>query len=356
MAFTPFDLATLLEVRRNQKVIAPFWLNFFNRVITFETPNIDFEVVNRKYKKLAPFVAPNVQGRVITTQGSNMQRFAPAYVKPKSVIDPSKVIARQVGETMYQPMSNAQRRLAVLAEEVREHKTRIANREEWMAAQAIIYGSVTVSGEDYPTQTVNFGRDNSLTNTLLTTARWSETTADPLKDILTMRRRVNSLSGLVVNRLIFGTNAWEYFVARLGLNNPTTGSLLDRNFRGSETDITRMLNGYEGAEFAGRFVGSNGASFECWVYSGTYEDDAGVTQNFLDPRDVIGVGEVDGVRCYGAIQDAQAGYRAMQVFMKNWLNEDPSVEYMLSQSAPLMVPGEPNATFRIRVTDAAIVT
>lgn len=353
MAFTPFDLATLLQVRSQQKVIAPFWLNFFGRTIAFETPNIDFEMVSRKYKKLAPFVAPNVQGRVITTQGSRMQRFSPAYVKPKSVIDPSKVIARQVGETLYAPMSNAQRRLAVLAEETKEQRTRIENREEWLAANAIIHGTVTVSGEDYPTQTVDFGRDASLTASLLTTARWSETTGKPLDDILLMRRRVNTISGLVANRLVFGTNAWDYFVARLGLNNPTTGNLLDRTFRGSETDISRLLNGYEGAELVGRFVGSNGASFECWVYNGTYETDAGVTTPFMDARDVVGVGPVDGVRCYGAILDAQAGYRAMPVFMKNWLNEDPSVEYLLSQSAPLMVPAEPNATFRIRVTDAA---
>lgn len=354
MSFNHLDLATLLEVRRQQKVIAPFWLNFFGRQISFETPFIDFEEVSRKYKKLAPFVAPNVQGRVITTQGSAMKRFAPAYVKPKSVIDPSKIIARQVGEMPYQPMSNESRRLAVIAEETREHKTRIANREEWLAAQAILYGTVTVSGEDYPSQTVNFGRDASLTNTLLTTAKWSETTAKPLDDILGMRRKVNTLSGAVADRMIFGTNAWDYFVARLGLNNPTTGNLLDRNFRGSESDVSRLLNGYEGAEFAGRFVGSNGASFEAWVYNGTYEDDTGATQNFMDPRDVIGVGPVDGVRCYGAIMDAGAGYRAIPVYMKNWLNEDPSVEYLLSQSAPLMVPGEPNATFRIRTTDAAI--
>jgi hypothetical protein len=347
--FTPLDLATLLAVRQKQQVIAPFWLNFFGRTLAFETPYIDFEEVNRRYKKLAPFVAPNVQGRVITTQGSRMQRFSPAYVKPKSVIDPTKVIVRQVGETMYQPMSNAQRRLAVIAEEVKEQKTRIANREEWLAAHAIINGRVTIAGEDYPTKEVDFGRDPSLTYTLTGGARWSQNTGAPLTNILAARRNVNKLSGLVANRLIFGVDAWDLFVERLGLNNPTTGSLLDRNFRGSDTDITRMLNGYEGAELAGRFTGSNGASFECWVYNGSYEDDDGNEQPFLNSYDVVGVGAVDGVRCYGAIMDGHAGYKALPVFMKNWEENDPYVEYILSQSSPLMVPGEPNATFRIRV-------
>lgn len=350
MAFGAFDLATLLEVRRQQQVIAPFWLNFFGRVVTFDTPHIDFEKVNRRYKRLAPFVAPNVQGRVITTQGSTMQRFTPAYVKPKSVIDPQKVIARQPGESLYQPLSPEQRRLAVIAEETREHKSRIQNREEWMAAHAIINGSVTVSGEDYPTQTVNFGRDSSLTATLLSTAKWDEATGDPLADLLTMRRKVNKLSGLTVSRVIFGANAWDLLATRLELNDPKNGNLLDTTMRGSETDLSRILDGFEGAEYVGTLAGRNGQGrIECWVYTGTYEDEDGNEQPFLNTNDVVGVGNIDGVRCYGAIQDARAGYLAIPVFMKNWINEDPSVEYLLSQSAPLMVPGEPNASFRIRV-------
>lgn len=350
MAFNTYDLATLLEVRRRQVVLAPFWLNFFTRQINFDTKYIDFEKVARRYKKLAPFVAPNVQGRVITTDGSNMVRFAPAYVKPKSVIDPNKIIARQVGEQLYQPLSLAQRRDAVIAAETLEHKTRIANREEWMAAHAIINGSVTVSGEDYPTSTVNFGRDASLTSVLAGTAKWDVSTGEPLADLKTMRLRVHNLSGQTVRRVIFGQNAWDLLATRLELDAPQNGGLLDTKFRGSDTDISRMLDGFEGAEYVGRLAGRNGqGAFECWVYHATYDDDAGAEQPLLNTNDVVGVGDVDGVRCYGAIHDARAGYQAIPVFMKNWVNEDPSVEYLLSQSAPLMVPGEPNASFRLRV-------
>lgn len=350
MTFNVFDLATLLEVRRKQKIIPPFWLNFFSREIDFETPYIDFEIVDRKYKRLAPFVAPSVQGRVITTQGSRMQRFAPAYVKPKSPIDPQKVIARQAGEMMYSPMSNASRRLAVIAEEVREQATRIANREEWLACGAIIDGAVTISGEDYPTQFVDFGRDASLTYILAGAAKWDQATGAPLVDLLAARRNVNKLSGTVVRRVIFGAGAWDLLATRLELNDPKNGNLLDTTMRGSTSDISRMLDGFEGAEYVGTLAGRNGqGAIECWVYTGTYEDDTGAEVDFMHTYDVVGVGPVDGVRCYGAIQDAQAGYRALSVFMKNWVNEDPSVEYLMSQSAPLMVPAEPNATFRIRV-------
>lgn len=350
MEFELYDLATLLEVRRRQEAPPVFWLNFFQRQVNFETPYIDFELVNKRYRRLAPFVAPNVQGRVITTQGSSLKRFAPAYVKPKSVIDPQKVITRQVGETPYQPLSNAQRRDAVVAEETREHKARLVNTNELLAARAIIDGYVDIEGEDYPKVRVDFGRDSALDLTLAGAAAWSQATANPLGDIKQQRRTANRLSGATTRRVIFGASAWDLFVARLELNNPQSGNLLDTNFRGSETSISRVLDEFEGAEYAGTITGVDGQGrFECWVYTGFFEDEEGNEVPILNEFDVVGLGEFDGVRCFGAIQDARAGYRAMEVFMKNWENQDPSVEYLLSQSAPLMVPGEPNATWRIRV-------
>lgn len=350
MEFELYDLATLLQVRSKVDDIPTFWLNFFGRQINFETPNIDFELVNRRYKKLAPFVAPNAQGRVIASQGSRLQRFAPAYVKLKSVIDANKVITRQVGEVPYQPLSNAQRRDAVIAEETKDQKARIKNRLEWLAAHAIIEGSVTISGEDYPTQFVDFGRDPSLTMTLTGGTVWDQTTADPLADIKLMRRRAADLSGVRIQRVIFGEGAWDLLVERLELNKPQNGNLLDTNYRGSETSVTRLLDGYEGAEYAGTLSGINGAGrIECWVYSGSFDNDEGVSTPFLNTYDVVGVGDFDGVRCYGAIHSPKVGYQALEVYMKNWVSEDPEVEYLLSQTAPLLVPGEPNATFRIRV-------
>jgi hypothetical protein len=350
MEFQLYDLATLLTVRRHIDRIPMFWSILFTRQINFETPYIDFEKVNTRYRRLAPFVAPNAQGRVVHAGGSRMQRFSPAYVKIKTPVDMHRVISRVVGEVPYQPLSNEQRRAAVIGQDIIEHTSRIDNRFEWLCANAVIYGEVTIEGEDYPARVVNFGRDPSLTMTLITTARWSQSTGKPLDDIKLMRRRAKDLCGKVIRRVVFGTNAWDLFVERLQLNNPQNGNLLDTTYRGSETNVSRLLDGFEGAEYAGAITGVSGQGrIECWVYSATYEDETGATQNFMHPDDVVGLGDFEGTRCYGAIMDAKAGYRSMEVFMKNWVNEDPSVEYLLSQSAPLAVPGEPNATFRIRV-------
>jgi hypothetical protein len=37
------------------------------------------------------------------------------------------------------------------------------------------------------------------------------------------------------------------------------------------------------------------------------------------------------------------------MFPKMWRENDPSAEFVMTQSAPLMVPLRPNSTFRIRV-------
>lgn len=350
MALQLFDLATLTAMRQRVVVINPFWRVFFSRQINFETQYIDFELVNRRYKSLAPFVAPNVQGRVVARKGSSMQRFSPAYIKMKGPVDPSMVIARVAGETPYQPLSNAQRRLAVIAEIMREHDTRYQNRLEWLGARAIIDGVVTIEGEDYPAQTVNFQRDPSLTVTLTGAATWDQATADPLADLRAVRASAFRLSGSKITRIIFGTNAWALFFKAMGFDKPEAGSLLDTRFRGSDTNVTRVWDGFDGAEYMGNLSGRAGmGNIELWTYSETYDDETGAEQPFLNPNDVVGVGAVDGVQCFGAIHDAQAGYRAIPVFQKNWIQEDPSVEYLLFQSAPLLVPGEPNATFRLRV-------
>ena len=346
MAGELYGSTTLLQVMSQTKVIKPFWLQFFPQQINFTTEDIAFDRVNRDYRRLAPFVAPNVQGRVQGRQGSDMVSFKPAYVKPKDVVDPSLDLIRQPGEALGTgSLSPEQRYDAVVAQILFEHRTKLQNRNEWLASKAVIDGAVTIAGEDYPSVTVNFRRHSSLSVQLLTTARWSESTGKPLEDIRDAKLNAHTRSGTVVNKLVFGANAWEYFTARVDLKG-----MMDRNFGGLNVDVTRMYDGYEGQEFLGIIQGSNGGGrIEAWLDTSKYVDESGVEQYFLDQDTVVGVGGgLEGVRCFGAIRDVR-NLRAQEVFTKMWQQEDPSVEYILSQSAPLMVPKRPNASFKIKV-------
>lgn len=348
MALDLYSTYDLLEVVRVQKSIPSFWLQFFPGVLNSTTDEIALDLVSDNYKRLAPFVAPNVQGRVLKKDGYTTVSFRPAYVKPKDIVDPSVDLVRQAGESFATgSLSPEARRNAVIAYLLNRQRIVIDNRIEWMAAKAIIDGKIVVVGDDYPSVTVDFRRDASLTVTLAGAAKWDQTTATPAADIMSSRRVINLLCGAVASRVIFGPNAWANFYAREIAGREST--LLNAQIRGSDVAVSAVRDGFEGSEYMGRYRGSNGAGFDCEVYSAKYEDDAGALQDIMDTDAVVILApDVRGVQCYGAIRDKRAGFQPLKYFPKNWEVEDPSVEYVMTQSAPLTVPRQPNATAKIQ--------
>ena len=343
MPFELFDLATLDAVFRHQKAPSPpFWLNFFNRQIDFDTPEIMFDKVFGDDRGLAPFVVPTSQGRPQRLDGYEVMRLRPAYVKINDVVDPTMHIERFPGEAPLGTMSLDQRREVVIAELLCKQRVKFANTNEWLAARAVIDGAVTISGEDYPEVEVNFRRDPSLTSTV--TTAWGTAGADPLGDLRLMRMRAADLSGARIRKHVFGANAWDAFAESVDLRE-----LMNTNYGGNTTQITTISDGYEGQEFMGRIAGLNGAgAIDVWVDTSKFIDEDGNEQFYMDQDAVVGVSEqVQGVRCFGAIMDKRAGYRPLDYFFKNYDNENPSVEYLLGQSSPLMVPKNPNATFKL---------
>lgn len=349
MAMDLYSTNTLLEVLRNQRVPSqPFWLQFFPRVVNFDTDQILFDKVFEDERRLAPFVAPNVQGRPQRLEGYETLAFKTAYVKIKDVVDPNMHIERLAGESLGTgSLSIEQRRNVVIGQLAAKARIKFANRNEWLAARAIIDGEVTISGEDYPTTLVDFRRDASLTGTLTGTARWSQAGSDPLADLRMMRKRVYDKTGARVSTHIFGADAYDKFASRVDLKE-----MMNKNFGGNETRVTLIRSDdYDGREYIGTISGLNGAGrIDIWVDTSKYVDDAGNEQFYLNQNSVVGVSQaVQGVRCFGAIKDARAGFRPMEIFAKNWLNEDPSVEYLLYQSSPLMVPKNPDTTYSLNV-------
>lgn len=345
-----FDTTTLLDVLRVQKTPSSFWLEkCFPRQINFETEHIAFDRVSVDYRRLAPFVAPNVQGKVMAREGSDMLSFKPAYVKPKHIVDANDVLVRQPGEALGSgSMSLQQRREAVIADILRRHKEMHAMTREWMAARAIIDGKVTIEGENYPKVTVDFRRHSNLTIVLAGAAKWDQGTSTHLTDLKNARVAANTLSGAVIRDVIFGANAWALFSAKTDVKD-----LLNNQVRGSTSDFTKMTDGFEDSvEYLGALQGTGGAGLlRMWLYSGKYRDETDTLQDILDTNTVVGVdfGMVMGHRCYGAIRDGKAGFKPLEMFPKNWEDEDPWAEYIMTQSAPLMVPKQPNATFSIKV-------
>lgn len=349
-----YTTTELLSVQRKIKVLPKFFLQWFNSQINFETDEIAFDRVSQNYTQIAPFVIPTRQGRLLKEEGYNAKAYKPAYVKPKSAIDINMILPRQPGEALGAgSLTNAQRRDRVLAHLLLKHRSMHENRWEWLASKALIDGGVMIESADYPATFVDFGRNPAHTMT----SNWSAvgyTLMDMIADLRKGQRLVadNSVSGTIVRDYIFGGEAWDLFVKVGGKELFGKEGLMDTSIRGSETSITRLWDDVEGVQYMGELSGLNGAGrMRIWVNTQKFRNEKNQDEFLMDQKAVLGISNaVDGVRCFGAIADGKAGYKALDYFPKMWEEQDPSVEYLLTQGAPLMVPSDPNATFVLRVS------
>ncbi|PTQ70842.1 major capsid protein E [Nitrosomonas oligotropha] len=318
-----YDTDTLLGVQNSLDSDDTFLLDlFFPNIVTFDTSSISFDKVDDD-GRLAPYVSPMVAGKVMKAKGQVQKKFTPAYLKPKDVVDPERVLIRRAGEEVGGRMSPEQRR-------------RIRRRLEHMAAQVLLQGKITVSGEDYPTVEVDYERTVGNTIVLTLGARWGEATATPLDDI----EAWGALSEAPINTLVMDRKAYRNFV-----KNPDVQKLLDGR-RNSRSELETGPN--NGRLFS--YKGTVGSDIEVWVYSGYYRDEAGNKVNYLPDNTVIaGSAAIDGVRAFGAILDPVAGYQALEMFPKNWISDDPAAEFIMTQSAPLLIPRRPNASIAVTV-------
>lgn len=329
-----FDISVLARVVRELPAPSPFFLNsFFATVQTEESPEIHFDV-DKGTRRLAPFVSPVVAGQVVRSQGYATNTFTPAYIKDKRVFDANRPFVRAMGEKIGGSLSAQERQNALLARELTDQLNMLMRRQEVMAVEALRTGKVVIEGENYPRRELDFGRHADLTVALTGSDRWGESSVNALSDVRKWSMLVTQHSGAAANVVVMDAKAFDLFV-----KDPAVEKLLDR-FRGRDALNTAVVG--EG----GRFMGSLG-DLDIYMHAGWYESPTtGQLTPYLPDHTVIITGpDLEGVRAYGAIRDEDAGFQAVPYFSKSWVDKDPSVRYLLMQSAPLPVPYRINASF-----------
>lgn len=341
MAFDLYETHELLRVLDNNgPEETEYFMQFFPSEHRSQKESIDFDLLD-KTRRLAPFVAPNVQGQPMVQRGYSTRSFKPAYSKPKHLLDPNRIVRRRAGEAYGGTMSLAQRENAIIADTLLEQSEMIRRRWHWMCAEAVTKGSVTVEGENYPSVTLDFGRNPDNTVVMSGPRLWSNpTTARPLDDIKAWARQIQR-SGRKARRLTLGLNASTAFFA----TDQVKAEFETR--RGAVITDSFVRNNLSGDSVV--FHGPVEGGIEVVTFSDFYEDNMGEEQEYLDPDTVLLTGDVDGVRAFGAIMDRKAGYQSLPIFAKMWEQDDPSGLALMSQSAPLMVPLNPNASLWARV-------
>lgn len=336
MALSLYDTATLVAMVEQLKPPSNFLLDaFFPGVVTSDTEFVAVDVFVGK-RRLAPFVSPLVEGKVVESLGTTTSQFKPAYVKPKVRLDPFRPIRRQIGEQIGgQQMTPAEREAQNLAFELAQQIQMIDRRLEWMAAQALVNGSVTISGENYDPVTVNFGRDPSLTIVLSGTAKWGQDGVYPSDSLLDWSALPLKASGLAVTDVVFTPSAWKLF-----RKDPNVQDVI-RSFANAEPSLRASgVNAQTGGQYLG-----NWGPFRLWLYFDWYIDPTDGQEKPMIPDGTVLMGsdQLNGTRAFASVIDPEVGYRALPYAPKSWTTQDPAARWLMTQSAPLVIPTQVNA-------------
>jgi hypothetical protein len=360
MAFDIYSPTQLYRVMFDERTVAPtsFFLdNFFPNSFLSTQEEILFDKIEGT-RKIAPFMLPNEQGKPIyKREGERIQSFKPAYTKPKDSVKPSEMLAMQPGElaTRQNLMSPAARYNAEVQRIAEYHRNAIMRLWDYMGAKAILDGQLTIN---YQTDagvgksvTLDFDRASGHTVTKGVGARWGDSGVSIFDDLQSWIDTVaNAQFGGSVANVILGSQAATAFMADVNESGGSLNGKLDTNYRGSEEiNFNRgIIRSDPISNIA--YLGTLGSGIRVWRYTGSFQNNDGSYTQIMDPRDALLVAPgVDGVKAFGAILDQGAGLNPADIFTKMWDQQDPSARFIMSQSAPLMIPANPNCTLKARV-------
>ncbi|PHM60628.1 phage capsid protein [Xenorhabdus stockiae] len=338
-----YDTNVLVQVVPNL-ITSQNWLldKFFPNIVESDTEEVSIDV-NVGLRRMAPFVSPLVEGKLVESRKFQTNSFKPAYIKDKRAPDLRKPIRRQIGERIGGQYTAAEREMLNIQFELADQIDMINRRLEWMAASAMVTGTITVAGEGYETKVVNFGRSADLTVTLSGSDKWptkvdaGKTNTQPTQDIEEWSQRILKNSGAVPTDLVFTTKSWNAF----RLDTTITDSAIKfpaLNPYGNQINPGTQVQ--KGAVYKGRW-----GQFDLWVYNDWFIDPVDGKEKPMLPEGTVIMSGADlmGTRAFGAILDPAFNYGPMAYAPKSWLQEDPAQRFLMVQSAPLVIPSRVNA-------------
>lgn len=299
---------------------------FFKEVKTSNSRHVDIDIMKGK-RRLAPYVSPLMEGKLVERVGFETKTYEPPYVKPKMVSTATEFLNRSLGEHIYAGNKTpAQRAREAMGKDLRTLNEEVDRLEESQAASVLDNGIVTAIG-DGVNATIDFGMDATHKVTLTGNALWTdETNANPILNINQWKRLCAKDSGLVPDAVIMGATAWDNFV-----KHPKTKTALDTRRIDLGIIDPRMLP--SGAQYMGYL---KEAQVDVYTYDEYYLNSSAVLTPMVNVKKVLmGSTKARAIRHYGAIQDLEA-LASVSRFPKSWIKQDPSVRYVMIQSAPLM--------------------
>lgn len=348
--FSPRTMGRMLEERKAPRGF--FRAVFFRNSQTYDTEHIDFDVETR-VRLMAGFSSAKLPGKVVDDQGFVTKSFTPPLLNPKTYTDAEKLLHRLLGENIYQTSSPEERAAALAGKNLGKLDDMIRRREEWMCAQAALYGSVQVTGQGVNTL-IDFGRNAGNTIALLAAAdRWTAATADILGNFRTWSRTIVQRTGLAPDVGIVGRLAADALLA-----NTTLAAQLD-TMRINLGQIDPEYRQELGATYLGTLKGTG---IDLWTYDEWYIDpeNPGAGEQEMMPAKCVMLGSTRAQTemAYGAVpvamgQDGSASITIVpgERVPESWIEKEPAGRIIKVSARPLAIPTQVNAFLRVQVVE-----
>lgn len=338
-----FEPRSMTEALLQEKRPGAFLINtFFPNRPTHATAAVDIHIVNGK-RRLAPFVHSEAEGVLVEKLSRSAETFVPPLIKPKDRTSAADILASvSPGQPIYvEGGQTVEERAAVmLMDDTRRLDDMITRREEWLAAQALFNGTVTIKGQGI-NEVIDFGFLSSHKPTLSGTSLWTDAGSNPYENLNTWKRLIAKDSGVTATDVVLGSAAAAAFLA-----NAKIQSLFDKQQinLGAIAATTEGLP--QGVTFLGRITG---LGLNLWTYDEWFLDDDTGSENEMVPTDRVLVvsRQADFKLHYGVIPEITpvVGSR----WVKSWEQEDPAGRFLLVQARPLAVPHQKDAIVSAKV-------
>jgi hypothetical protein len=205
----------------------------------------------------------------------------------------------------------------------------IENRKVLIARDVLLYGKTTFASADFPMYEVNYERNAACNFSPL--VKWGQVGATPVKDIQAMIDLSVEHSGTspimalttskVYNALIKDPEFKEKFIAP---------------YAGISVPLTPTFDQADKPQFRGTVD-----NMEIWTYDAKHNM-GGDIERFI-PEDFFGlVSDANGWIAHCALQNVEAFGQALEFYLSQWQEKNPSSIQLLAESSPLAVPNNKN--------------
>lgn len=331
---------TLIQVVRETREPSFFFTDMhFHNIRNFTSRQVQIQIV-KESQEVASFRSPMSDPNVLERTTWETQTHLAPYIHESFAITPDDLDYIRPGEDPYDETAMAVRLIDQMAEDAIYLKGRVKRKMEQMAAKLLNGGAITISGEGFPSYTLDFKMPNGNKFVLTGGDRWSQSGSTPLEDLRLAIRTIAQASGLRPNAMYWGSKAYD-----LALNHASVREYLDkRNAKFISIEPQYLPRG---VAHVGEFEG-----VQMFTYDETYKE-GGVTKRYMpETRIFFGSTDAQCIRAHGAILNFKV-LKAMEFFISETMDPRGKKMYRDIESAPLLGLSQSSAFGYMVVDDEA---